>query len=145
LLNPDLYSDQDSPISGDENFRARERIKQYRSSFAGWSMYTVAGVFFGEAVKSLPERRPTQHLEPIEELVQVLRLIFRFSRRDLDKASDPLLAAALEAECDDVYRIIVFRTISRSERAVGLHPLGAERARALSRRASSLERATLTA
>lgn len=48
LLNPDLYSGQKKTLGGDERTRARERIKQYRSSFAGWSMYTVAGVFFSK-------------------------------------------------------------------------------------------------
>lgn len=123
LLNPDLYSGQKKKIAGDDLTRAKARIDQYRSSFAGWSMYTVAGVFFGEDKQAPPALRPTQRLEPAEELVQVLRLIFRFSRRDLDTASDALLAAALAAGCDEVYRTIVFRTISRLERVYdSLHP-----------------------
>lgn len=122
LLNPDLYSGQEEKVAGDEKTRARERIKQYRSSFAGWSMYTVAGVFFGEDKQLPPTLRPTQRLEAVEELVQVLRLIFRFSRRDLDEAGDTLQSAALAAGCEEVHRIIVFRTISRLERVLGLHP-----------------------
>ncbi|MGH7926978.1 MAG: hypothetical protein ACREQV_04205, partial [Candidatus Binatia bacterium] len=122
LLNPDLYSGRKRKIAGDDKTRARARIDQYRSSFAGWSMYTVAGVFFGENTQMPPTLRPTQRLEAVEELVQVLRLIFRFSRRNLDQEDDPLLTAALAAECDDVYRIIVFRIINRLERVVGLNP-----------------------
>ena len=125
LLNPDLYSGQKKKIAGDAKARARERIKQYRSSFAGWSMYTVAGVFFGEDKQMPPTLRPTQRLEPAEELVQVLRLIFRFSKRDLDEASDRLQSAALAAGCEEVHRTIIFRTISRMERVLGLHPWAA--------------------
>ncbi len=118
LLNPDLHSGQKKKIKGDDKARAKVRIDQYRSSFAGWSMYTVAGVFFEDKNhKTRPGLRPTQRFEPTEELVQVLRLIFRFSRRDLDQKSDTLLTAALEAGCAEVYRTIVFRTISRMERA----------------------------
>lgn len=120
VLNPDLFSGQREKIEGDDIVRAKARIDQYRSSFAGWSMYTVAGVFFGENQQLPRTLRPTQRLEPAEELVQVLRLIFRFSKRDLDQGSDPLLTAALAAGCDDVYRTIVFRTISRMERVIGL-------------------------
>lgn len=122
LLNPDLYSGQKEKIAGGDLTRAKARIDQYRSSFAGWSMYTVAGVFFGDNKQMPPTLRPTQRLEAVEELVQVLRLIFRFSKRDLDQTGDPLLAAALSAGCGDVYRTIVFRTISRMERVLGLHP-----------------------
>lgn len=122
LVNPDLHSSQKKKIQGDDTVRAKTRIDQYRSSFAGWSMYTVAGVFFSESQQAAPGLRPTQRFEPAEELVQVLRLIFRFSRRDLDQASDPLLAAAWAADCDEVYRTIVFRTISRLERVTGLNP-----------------------
>lgn len=121
LLNPDLYSSQKKKVRGDAKARAKARIDQYRSSFAGWSMYTVAGVFFGEDAQAPPALRPTQRLEAVEELVQVLRLIFRFSRRDFDQASDPLLAVALAADCDEIYRTIVFRTISRMERVTGLN------------------------
>lgn len=85
-------------------------------------MYTVAGVFFGEDEQTPQEWRPTQRMEATEELVQVLRLIFRFSRRDLDQASDTLLEASLAADCDDIYRIIVFQTINRLERVAGLYP-----------------------
>lgn len=122
LLNPDLYSGQKKKIAGDDLTRAKARIDQYRSSFAGWSMYTVAGVFFSEDKQAPPVLRPTQRLEAVEELVQVLRLIFRFSKRDLDQTSDPLLVAALAAGCDEVYKIIVFRTIGRMELVLGLHP-----------------------
>lgn len=122
LFNPDLYSGISKTIDGDELARAKARIAQYRSSFAGWSMYTVAGVFFGENIQLPTSLRPTQRLEPAEELVQVLRLIFRFSKRDLDEPGDPLLDAALAANCDEVYRLIVFRTIQRMERVVGLNP-----------------------
>lgn len=122
LLNPDLYSGQKKKFRGDNKARAHRRIDQYRSSFAGWSMYTVAGVFFGESQQASQGLRLTQRLEPAEELVQVLRLIFRFSKRDLDQTSDSLLAAALEADCDEIYRTIVFRTISRMERVTGLNP-----------------------
>ena len=122
LLNPDLYSGQKAKIKGNDKARAKARIDQYRSSFAGWSMYTVSGVFFGENRQLPPTLRPTQRLEPAEELVQVLRLIFRFSKRNLDQANDALLTAALASGCDEVHKIIVFRTISRMERIVGLHP-----------------------
>lgn len=122
LLNPDLYSGQKAKIKGNDKARAKARIDQYRSSFAGWSMYTVSGVFFGENRQLPPTLRPTQRLEPAEELVQVLRLIFRFSKRNLDQANDALLTAALASGCDEVHKIIVFRTISRMERIVDLHP-----------------------
>lgn len=126
LLNPDLFSGQKKKIAGDDKARAHRPIDQYRSSFAGWSMYTVAGVFFEDRNHTTRSTlRPTQRLEPAEELVQVLRLIFRFSRRDLDQRSDEILTMALSEDwkdCDDVYRIIVFRTIGRMERVVGLHP-----------------------
>lgn len=125
LFDPDLYSDQKEPIAGNDKARAKARIDQYRSSFAGWSMYTVAGVFFSEDER-LPETwHPTQRFEPAEELVQVLRVIFRFSRRDLDQKSDEILTTARSEDwkdCDDVYRIIVFRTISRLGRVSGLNP-----------------------
>ncbi len=100
LLNPDLYSGRKKKCAGDAKVRAKVRIDQYRSSFAGWSMHTVAGVFFGENKQLPPTLRPTQRLEAAEEMVQVLRLIFRFNRRDLDAASDELLTAALAARCD---------------------------------------------
>lgn len=122
LLDPDLYSGRKRKITGDDKARAEARIDQYRSSFAGWSMYTVAGVFFGEAVNAPADLRPTQRFEAVEELVQVLRLIFRFSKRDLDQASDPLLAAASAADCTEIYRMIVFRTVSRLNRVTGLNP-----------------------
>jgi hypothetical protein len=125
LLDPDLYSDQREKIKGIHKARAVERIRQYRSSFAGWSMYTVAGVFFSAPKGTPPKARQTQYFEPAEELVQILRLIFRFSRRDLDQTSDEILTTALSKgwkDCDDVYRIIVFRTISRLERVSGLNP-----------------------
>lgn len=125
LFDPDLYSGKKEKIKGSAKTRAKKRIEQYRSSFAGWSMYTVAGVFFSENERTPKTWRPTQRFEPAEELVQVLRLIFRFSRRDLDQKSDKLLTMALSEDwkdCDDVYRIIVFRTISRLERVSDLHP-----------------------
>src|SRR3990167_8856207 len=125
LLNPDLYSGQKKKIPGDDLTRAKARIDQYRSSFAGWSMYTVAGVFFGEDRQAPPTLRPTQRLEAVEELVQVLRLIFRFSKRDLDQAGDRLQSTALAAGCEEVHRTIVFRTISRTERVLGLCPWAA--------------------
>lgn len=116
LLNPDLYKKEDE-IPDDNASPVERRIKQYRSSFAGWSMYTVAGVFFNnDNTKPIPFR-PTYRFMPVEELVQVLRLIFRFSRRDLDKEDDPLLNKAQVAYCDEVYRMIIFRTISRMEYA----------------------------
>jgi hypothetical protein len=123
LLDPDFYSGQREKIKGSPQVRAYKRIDQYRSSFAGWSMYTVAGVFFGEDRK-IPKRgrRPTQRLEAEEELVQVLRLIFRFSKRDLDAKGDKLLAAAQRVDCGEVYRIIAFRILSRLDRVQGLNP-----------------------
>lgn len=136
LFDPDLHSHQKKKVAGDASTRAKVRMDQYRSSFAGWSMYTVSGVFFGEDKQASPTLRPTQRLEPAEELVQVLRLIFRFSRRNLDEKGDPLLAAALAADCDEVYRIIVFRAVNRMERVVGLNPWDdSERDRFLAERA----------
>ena len=136
LLNPDLYSNQKRKMSGDDKTRAEARIDQYRSSFAGWSMYTVAGVFFGEDKQAPPTLRPTQRLEAVEELVQVLRLIFRFSKRDLDQAGDRLQSTALAAGCEEVHRTIVFRTISRMEKVLGLHSWAAsERDRFLAQHA----------
>jgi len=73
-----------------------EQIEMYKSPFRGWSTYSVDGVFFDDTGK------------PIEEATQVVRLMFRFE--------SSLAKLAIEEECHDVLRAILFWVISQHGR-----------------------------
>ena len=75
---------------------ALTRMESYVSPFFGWSNYVVDGVFFG------------QDGQMIEEATQVIRLIFRFASTYAQEA--------IEAECHDVLRAMVFWMITRQAR-----------------------------
>ena len=75
---------------------ARQRFDMYKSSFKGWSVYSVDGVFFD------------QHGKMYEEATQVVRLMFRFESFFTNQA--------LVAKCQDVLRSILFWSISRQAR-----------------------------
>lgn len=74
----------------------QQRIEMYKSPFKGWSMYPVDGVFFGRRGKVY------------EEATQVVRIMLRF-RSSFTKQ-------AAKAHCEDVFRAILFWTISQQGR-----------------------------
>jgi len=65
LLDPERYGVEALPL--DLRSRATQRINDYKSRFFGWSMYEVDGVFLGGSRRT------------VEERVQVIRLIFKFT------------------------------------------------------------------
>lgn len=69
-------------------------IAAYKSRFAGWSVYSVDGVFANPRTKGL-----------IEESTQVVRIMFRYNSKSE--------ATARRADCSDVLRAIFVWTISR--------------------------------
>ncbi|MEK9184946.1 MAG: hypothetical protein AAB866_02150, partial [Patescibacteria group bacterium] len=75
---------------------ALERINMYKSPFKGWSTYSVDGVFFDDEGKL------------IEEATQVVRAMFRFGSSFAKQAMDD--------ECSDVLRAILFWIISQHGR-----------------------------
>ena len=81
---------------------ALTRIESYISPFFGWSNYVVDGVFFGEDGKM------------IEEPTQIIRLMFRFESSYLSKA--------IELQCQDVLRTMLFWIISRQARLNEVSP-----------------------
>lgn len=83
LFNPHRYSTariRNTPVSEQE---AVQRMRMYKSTFRGWSVYSVDGVFFDSQGR------------PIEESVQVVRIIFRFE--------NSLKEEAIAKGCLDVF------------------------------------------
>lgn len=99
---PALFDPQDytrerrvkTPVSVSD---ALKRINAYKSSFKGWSIYSVDGVFFDDTTNVM-----------YEEAVQVVRIMFRFE--------SSYAATAAQAGCSDVLRCILFSTIARQGR-----------------------------
>src|SRR3989344_3840203 len=90
LLDPYRYGKLKKPMHPESAIsKARKRIKLYESQFYGWSMYEVDGVFFNRRGKTY------------EESTQIVRLIFRFSGKKMDRY-------AKKIGCDDVFRSIIF-------------------------------------
>jgi len=83
--------------------KARKRIKLYESQFYGWSMYEVDGVFFNRRGKTY------------EESTQIVRLIFRFSGKKMDRY-------AKKIGCDDVFRSIIFFILRERGQIAGEAP-----------------------
>jgi len=97
LFDPQDYSRErrvKTPVSVSD---ALKRIKMYKSSFKGWSIYSVDGVFFDDETKKM-----------YEEAVQVIRIMFRFE--------SSYTAMAAQAGCGDVLRCILFSIIARQGR-----------------------------
>ncbi|TSC72088.1 MAG: hypothetical protein G01um101438_716 [Parcubacteria group bacterium Gr01-1014_38] len=81
---------------------AYERFDMYHSSFRGWSVYSVDGVFF--------DREGQMY----EEATQVVRMMFRFE--------SSFAAQAEGAGCSDVLRSMLFWAISRQARLADNKP-----------------------
>ena len=77
---------------------AIDRIAMYKSSFKGWSTYTVDGVFFGEKGKVF------------EEATQVVRIMLRFVS---SPRYEEFQRIAEEKNCEDVLRSILYCVITR--------------------------------
>jgi hypothetical protein len=76
LFDPNQYERDEPLVAGNVSVEeARQRISIYQSRFCGWSMYEVDGVFWSE------ERQ-----EIIDELTQVIRLIFRMESSFTEEA-----------------------------------------------------------
>ena len=66
LLDPDRFRADGKRTPGTLEQRAMVRIDQYRSPFAGWSIYSVDGFFYDRKCQ-----------KEYEEATQVVRLLFR--------------------------------------------------------------------
>lgn len=99
LLDPQEY---DADVRSQKQLTvkdARERIDMFRSSFTGWSTYSVDGVFFSKKDGSM-----------YEEATQVIRIMFRFVDTESYKK---LQKDAQKAACTDVLRSIVYWVMPR--------------------------------
>jgi len=99
LLDPHQYDAEVREAKPLTVADAEARIAQYRSSFQGWSTYSVDGVFFSEKGGRM-----------FEEATQVVRILFRFIR---PKRRKRLWQQAEDAGCTDVVRSILYWTITR--------------------------------
>lgn len=66
----------------------KERINIYENPFFGWSSYDVEGAFLSKSKKSIDD-----------ELTQIVRIIFRFESRHMEKAK--------KERCEHILRSIV--------------------------------------
>lgn len=105
MLDPDHYQDQSKQRRGTARQQrhkgAEERIALYQSPFTGWSLYTVHGNFWNPKSQEL-----------VEEATQVIRIIFRFRRRDGVSDTFDFDRAAEQQNCRDVTRAIILWTIT---------------------------------
>ena len=88
LFDPHNYSTTKLRTTTPSLEEALERVEMYRSPFAGWSVYSVDGVFL------------KQDGRMDEEAVQAVRIMFRFE--------SSFETHAARANCSDVLRSILF-------------------------------------
>ena len=92
LFDPHQYEKDTRKKGQPTEAEVRERINMYESSFKGWSMYEVNGVWMGEEG------------ELAEELTQIIRIMFRLPSTYLQEAT--------EAGCFDVLRSMLIWCIA---------------------------------
>ncbi|MDO8486150.1 MAG: hypothetical protein Q7S77_00400 [Candidatus Staskawiczbacteria bacterium] len=81
---------------------ALARIANYMSPFFGWSNYVVDGVWFND------DENSSDFGKSFEEATQIIRLMFRFTSQYAQEA--------IQFQCPDVLRVMVFWIINRQIR-----------------------------
>lgn len=99
LLHPHRYS-KTTLSAPPTREQALERIGMYKSTFKGWSVYSVDGVWFSDD--------PEEKGKPVEEATQIVRIMFRFESSFIQQAADD--------NCLDVLRAMLFWAVPQRGR-----------------------------